>query len=83
MKILLITNGILMILALVQAVVGILFRRPGPALTTFFFQSLVLVCSFTLAVGFTFDHHLLCGWLFIGLFVYLFLIGFREWKRGH
>jgi hypothetical protein len=80
MEALLFTLAVLLGLALVQALVGIFFFRPFSAVWNFFFQCLILFSSTVLVLGFTFEQRFTLGWLFVGLFVLFFALGFRSWK---
>ena len=82
MEILLITDAVLMGAALFQAVVGILFFRPGTVVTFFFFQSLALFASAVVVLGTTFDKRLACAWGFVGLFAVITIMGLRAWRKG-
>ena len=75
MENLLILSAVLLGLALLQALVGILFFRPGPSLLSFFFQSLFLFAAAVLALGFTFQQHRVWGWLCLGAVFIFFLEG--------
>ena len=57
-------------------------QRPGAAVVSFLFQSLALFTSAVLALGFTFRFHVQSAWLCVALFALLFLVGFRNWRRG-
>ena len=73
--------ALLLALALVQAVVGILFFPPRPVLASFFFQALFVFIAVVVAVGFAFEHPLTLSWLLVGVYALLFLLGFRCWRR--
>ena len=74
-------NAVLLGVALLQALVGILFFRRGPALVVFFFQSFFIIMSTGLVMGFAFEARHLIGWICIVLYIYLALLGVRHWKK--
>ncbi|MFH2000194.1 MAG: hypothetical protein ABIK28_10970 [Planctomycetota bacterium] len=74
-------NAILLALSLVQALLCILFFRPGPALWVFFFQTLFLTVSTVVIVGFDFENSFICGWICVVLYIYLGLIGIRHMRK--
>jgi hypothetical protein len=76
------TSLALLGLALVQAVVGILFFRPRPVVASFFFQALFIFIAAVIAVGFAFEHHMTLAWLSLGVFAFLFICGFRCWRKA-
>jgi hypothetical protein len=81
MLILLKTSFLLVLLAVIQAVVGILFYRPRPVVAHFFCQTLFVFIAIVIAVGFAFEHHLTVAWLSLGVFFLFFIYGFRNWRK--
>ncbi|MHC4944538.1 MAG: hypothetical protein ACYTG7_16090 [Planctomycetota bacterium] len=81
MDLLHILNGVLLVLAVLQAIIGIVFFRPAPALWFFFFQVLVLTLSTFLMVGFVFEARYICAWVCIALFFYLALLSYKRWTK--
>lgn len=81
MELLLYVNALLLGTALLQALIGILFFRHGPALVVFFLQTFFLTWSTVLLVGFAFEARHLCAWICVVLYIYLAIIGLRHWKK--
>jgi hypothetical protein len=82
MKILLIANAALLIIALVQAVGAITaFSRPLIGLAGFFIETLLLALSATAAVCFGGEEGLIVAWCLTGLAALIVLAGFRSWCR--
>lgn len=82
MQTFLITDGILLGLALLQALLGVLFFRPFAAITLFFLQCFFLFGGAVLAIGFSDLPYRFWGWVCLILFAPFFILGFRFWRKA-